>query len=406
MFVDRVRIEFQAGRGGDGCMSFRREKYVPKGGPDGGDGGDGASLILEAKLGVNSLAALAHRKFYRAPNGGPGQGSMRHGRRGRDERLFVPPGTSVVDAEHGFVIKDLTRPGDSLVVARGGKGGRGNAHFKTSTNQAPRHRTLGQQGETRAVILELKSIADVGLIGKPNAGKSTLLSRLSSARPEIADYPFTTKQPNLGIVDVDLRRAFVLADIPGLIEGASQGVGLGHEFLRHVERAGVLVHLVEPAPADGTYPLENYRSIRTELNQYSDSLAHQGEIVVVTKSELPGCEAVRDALGEATGHDVYLVSSVTGDGLSELSEAIMQRVEAGRRERIAAGEDVLPVRPSDEPRSKPHRRRRVPPHRAGPTSALSNERQAKDFPDEMPDAASLASDSRGRDGTASRGEDA
>src|SRR6056297_2503728 len=259
MFVDRVQIELHAGRGGDGCSSMRREKYVPRGGPDGGDGGHGGSLILEAKLGVNSLAAFANRKFYRAPKGQPGQGSLRHGRKGNDQTLYVPPGTTVIDAEHGFVIKDLKQDGDSFVVARGGKGGKGNAHFKSSTNQAPRQFTRGDDGESRVVILELKSIADVGLVGKPNAGKSTLLSRNTAARPEIADYPFTTKHPNLGIVDVDQERSFVLADIPGLIEGASEGVGLGHEFLRHVERAGLLIHLVEPQPIDETDPIENYR---------------------------------------------------------------------------------------------------------------------------------------------------
>ncbi len=383
MFVDRVQIELQAGKGGDGCTSMRREKYVPRGGPDGGDGGHGASIILEARLGVNSLAAFANRRMYRAPKGQPGQGSMRHGRNGRDERLLVPPGTTVIDAERGFVIKDLTRPGDQFVVVRGGKGGKGNAHFKSSTNQTPRERTLGEPGEVRQVILELRSIADVGLVGKPNAGKSTLLSRISSARPEIADYPFTTKHPNLGIVDVGSDRSFVLADIPGLIEGASDGIGLGHEFLRHVERAGLLVHLVEPSPVDQTDPLENYRSIRSELAEYDSSLAQREEIVVVTKSEMEGAQTLRDALGESTGKTVFLISAVTGEGLQELKSEIMRRVDERREKMTAAGEEPTPLREEDH-RAK-SKNRRLPPHLAGPTAALSNDYQPKDYEDEPSD---------------------
>ncbi len=376
MFVDRVQIELHAGKGGDGCSSLRREKYIPRGGPDGGDGGNGASIILEARLGVNSLAAFANRRLYRAPKGQPGQGSLRHGRSGRDQRLFVPPGTTVIDAEQGFVIKDLKHHGDQFVVARGGKGGRGNAHFKSSTNRTPHERTPGELGEVRDVILELKSIADVGLVGKPNAGKSTLLSRISSARPEIADYPFTTKHPNLGIVDVG-DRSFVLADIPGLIEGASDGVGLGHEFLRHVERAGLLVHLVEPAPNDETDPIENYQSIRTELCEYDQSLGERDEIIVVTKSELDGAAEVRDALHTASQRNVFLISAMTGEGLNELLNEIMTRVDQRREEMIAAGEEVTVLRPTDREVEKSLQR--VPPHLAGPTAELSNDLQAKDY---------------------------
>ncbi len=379
MFVDRVQIELQAGKGGDGCCSFRREKYVPRGGPDGGDGGDGASIILEARLGVNSLAAYANRRMYRASKGGPGQGALRHGRNGRDQRLFVPPGTTVIDAEHGFVIKDLKNPGDEFVVARGGKGGKGNTHFKSSTNRTPRESTAGEPGEARDVILELKSIADVGLVGKPNAGKSTLLSRLTSARPEIADYPFTTKHPNLGIVDVDDQRSFVLADIPGLIEGASEGIGLGHEFLRHVQRAGVLVHLVEPAPADQTDPIENYQSIRAELADYDASLAERDEIIVVSKSEIEGADQVRQALQSVSEHQVFSISAITGQGLPELIAEIIRHVQQHRAELIEAGEEVTILRQSDLDRDAGKRKKRVPPHLAGPTASLSNERQAKDY---------------------------
>ena len=287
MFVDQVKIQVTGGRGGHGCMSFRREKYVPRGGPDGGDGGDGGSIILVARHGVNSLVALANRHHIRADNGTGGQGSKRHGKGADDLTIEVPPGTIVIDANTDLVIKDLTFDGDTVVAAHGGKGGRGNTRFKSSTNQAPRQATQGGEGESKTLILELKVIADVGLIGKPNAGKSTLLSRLSSAKPEIANYPFTTKYPNLGQVQIDMARSFVMADIPGLIEGASQGVGLGHDFLKHIERAGILVHLVEPFPMDQTDPIENYHSIRRELEQYSEQLKDRPEIVVVTKSELP-----------------------------------------------------------------------------------------------------------------------
>ena len=380
MFVDRVQIELHAGRGGDGCFSMRREKYVPRGGPDGGDGGHGGSLILEARLGVNSLAAYANRKFYHAPKGQPGQGSLRHGRKGNDQTLYVPPGTAVIDAEQGFVIKDLKNDGDHFVVARGGKGGKGNAHFKSSTNQAPREFTRGEDGESRLVILELKSIADVGLVGKPNAGKSTLLSRITAARPEIADYPFTTKQPNLGIVELDTARSFVLADIPGLIEGASDGVGLGHEFLRHVERAGLLVHLVEPEPVDGTDPIENYRSIRSELAHYDAELADREEILAVTKCELSSAEQVAEKLKHECGRDVRLISAMTGQGLDELKDAIMSSVQQRRENLIAAGEEIPALRKESQPTKK----RRVPPHLAGPTAQLSNERQAKDVDPDLP----------------------
>ncbi|OYP37628.1 GTPase ObgE [Rhodopirellula sp. MGV] len=375
MFVDRVQIDLHAGKGGDGCSSMRREKYVPRGGPDGGDGGHGGSLILEAKLGVNSLAAYANRRFYHAPKGQPGQGSMRHGRRGNDQTLYVPPGTTVIDAEQGFVIKDLTLHGDSFVVARGGRGGKGNAHYKSATNQAPREFTRGEEGEARSVILELKSIADVGLVGKPNAGKSTLLSRITAARPEIADYPFTTKHPNLGIVELDEVRSFVLADIPGLIEGASDGVGLGHEFLRHVERAGLLVHLVEPEPTDQTEPLENYNAIRSELALYDESLGQRDEVLAVTKCELENASEVAEQLRETTGKKVFLISSLTGEGLSELQEEIMVHVQRRRAELLEAGKP-LEVQQTE---AQPKRKRRLPPHLAGPTAQLSNDLQAKDF---------------------------
>ena len=327
MFVDRVQIDVQAGDGGAGCMSFRRERYIPRGGPDGGDGGNGGNIVIVAEEGVNSLAAVAHRKFWKADRGTHGSGANRHGRRGADTTILVPPGTIVIDAKNHFVMRDLTAAGERFIAAKGGKGGRGNAHFKTSTNQAPRQTSPGEEGEHRQLILELKVIADVGLIGKPNAGKSTLLSRLSRARPAIAAYPFTTKYPNLGQVQVDFDRSFVMADIPGLIEGAHTGVGLGYEFLRHIERAGILVHLVEPMPLDGTDPLTNYAAIRSELEHYNDQLGARPEILAVTKAELPDAAAVRDKLAAQSGREVLLISAVTGQGLNQLTNAIVQSLE-------------------------------------------------------------------------------
>jgi GTP-binding protein len=322
MFVDEVVVCFEAGKGGDGCVSFRREKYVPLGGPDGGDGGDGGSVILVAREGVDSLAMLAHRKSWKAEPGVHGSGANCHGASGKDLTIAVPPGTVIVDAEHGHVLKDLAKEGDQVVVARGGYGGKGNNRFKTATNRAPRQSTPGEPGEIRTVRLELKLIADVGLVGMPNAGKSTLLSRLSRARPEIASYPFTTKHPNLGLVQIDGDRSFVMADIPGLIEGAHAGAGLGHEFLRHIERTGILVHLVEPEPSDATDPIANYRTIRGELEQYSADLAARQEITVVTKADLPQAEEVRRRLAELLECDVLLISAVTGQGLNQLVGAV------------------------------------------------------------------------------------
>lgn len=326
MFVDRVHLEVSGGNGGRGCLSFRREKYVPLGGPDGGDGGHGGSVILKAEPGVDSLAALAHRHSWRAADGTSGGPANRSGRSADDLVLLVPPGTIVVDESTGLVLKDLARPGESIVAAAGGSGGRGNLHFKSATNRAPRETTPGDRGQMRRLMLELKVIADVGLIGKPNAGKSTLLSRLSRARPQIADYAFTTKSPILGIVELSPDASFVLADLPGLIEGAHAGAGLGHEFLRHVERAGILVHVVEPMPVDGSDPIDNYRNIREELRLYDPALADRTEIVVVSKCELPGASDVRRRLEEMTGGGVIEASAVTGQGLDRLLGAVAGRL--------------------------------------------------------------------------------
>ncbi len=327
MFVDRVSIYVKGGDGGDGCLSFRREKYVPKGGPDGGDGGDGGNVIVRAVAGTDSLADIVNRKHWRAPRGGRGGPDNCHGRKARDLVIAVPPGTVIYDRDRGNVLRDLTRPGDQVTVATGGRGGRGNRGFVSSTNRAPRQTKPGTPGEERWIVLELKVIADAGLVGLPNAGKSTLLSRLSQATPEIADYPFTTKHPNLGVVTVGGERAFVLADLPGLIEGAHEGVGLGHEFLRHVERTRVVVHLVEPLPLDKGDPVENYRVIRRELELHGRALAEKPEVVAVSKSELTGAGDVRRRLEESLGRPVLAVSAVTGAGLADLVRAVVAQLQ-------------------------------------------------------------------------------
>ncbi len=323
MFVDQVLVYCQAGDGGNGCVSFRREPYVPRGGPDGGDGGDGGSVIVVAEENVNSLANIAGHRHWNGERGTHGQGQLKTGRRGKDAIIRVPPGTLVKDAKRGHTLKDLKHIDDRVVIAKGGKGGKGNKHFATSTNQAPRNAGEGARGEYREVVLELKLIADVGLIGKPNAGKSTLLSRLSKATPEIADYPFTTKYPNLGLVQAGYDHRFVLADIPGLIEGAHSGIGLGHEFLKHVERTRILVHLVEPQPIDGSDPIENYRVIHEELRLHDPQLIERTEIICVTKSELPDADAVTELLREELDRPVMKISAVTGDGLSQLVQKLI-----------------------------------------------------------------------------------
>lgn len=323
MFVDRVSLRCRAGDGGDGCMSFRREARVPRGGPDGGDGGRGGDVIVRCEANLSNLAHLVGHAHWNAERGQHGMGSLMYGKNGKSIIIAVPPGTLVKDATRGHVLKDMDEAGLEVVVARGGRGGRGNKHFATSTNQAPREHEPGGEGEYREITLELKLIADVGLLGKPNAGKSTLLSRLSAARPEIADYPFTTKYPNLGVVRVGFEHQFVLADIPGLIEGAHAGVGLGHEFLRHVERTRLLVHLVEPTPMDGSDPVENYFAIRNELKLYDPKLAERPEIVCITKAELPDADAALELLSEKLGRPVMKISAVTGYGLKELSGKII-----------------------------------------------------------------------------------
>ena len=339
-FIDRVTINVKGGDGGRGRVSFRREKYIPRGGPDGGDGGDGGSIIVRALAGTDSLAQIVNRKHWRADRGEGGGTSNCHGKRAEDVYIDVPPGTLILDRDRGNVLKDLTEAGQEVIVAHGGRGGRGNRAFATATNQAPREAQPGTPGEERWITLELKVIADAGLVGLPNAGKSTLLSRLSHATPEIADYPFTTKHPNLGIVATGGERLFCLADLPGLIEGAHEGIGLGHEFLRHVERTRVIVHIVEPFPPDGADPLHNYQVIRRELELHGHGLGAKPEVLAVSKSELTGSAEVRERIGRELGKDVIGISAVTGQGLSQLVGAVAQALAETKAE--AAPEAVAP----------------------------------------------------------------
>ena len=334
MFVDHVTVFVKGGDGGAGCCSFRREKYEPKGGPDGGDGGDGGDVIVRAVAGTDSLAQIVNRKHWRAQAGGRGGTDNCHGRRAAELVIPVPPGTLVYDRDRGNLLRDLKEAGEQVTAAYGGRGGRGNKAFATATNRALRETQPGTPGEERWIVLELKVIADAGLVGLPNAGKSTLLSRLSQAHPEIADYPFTTKHPNLGLVTIGGERAFVLADLPGLIEGAHHGIGLGHEFLRHVERTRVIVHLVEPVPADGSDPVINYLTIRRELELHGHALADKPEIVAVSKAELTGSEEVRQRLEQELGRPVLALSAVTGQGLADVVRARGRTVagDAGRGE--------------------------------------------------------------------------
>jgi GTP-binding protein len=351
MFVDQVILYCRAGDGGDGCCSFRRDKYVPRGGPDGGDGGDGGSVVIKADRNLGSLTNLSGHRHWNADRGSHGKGNLRTGRTGVDTVIMVPPGTLVMDAQHGHLLKDLQNHEDSVIVAKAGWGGRGNKKFASSTHQAPRECEPGAEGEYREVILELKLIADVGLIGKPNAGKSTLLSRVSHATPDIADYPFTTTYPNLGVVRLGYDHEYVLADIPGLIEGAHEGAGLGHEFLKHVERTRVLVHLVEPAPMDHSDPLDNYTQIRRELEKYNPRLAERPEILCVTKAELPDAETCAELLRETSGRDVHVISAVTGHGMDKLHQMVIQRLDELDEDRSPF--DVNLPEPCDTPVTQP-----------------------------------------------------
>ena len=323
MFIDEAIIHVKAGDGGNGCVSFRREKYVPKGGPDGGDGGDGGGVILIADVNKNTLLDFAGRHHWKAPKGQAGMGKKMYGKRGEDLIIPVPPGTMVFDLDQGILIADLDQPGKQAAIAEGGHGGRGNWHFKSSTNQTPRYAEPGTEGRERNVRLELKLIADVGLVGMPNAGKSTLLSVVSAARPKIADYPFTTLEPQLGIAGLSGDRRMVLADIPGLIEGAQHGAGLGHAFLRHIERTKIIVHLLDLYPSDGSDPAENYRKIRAELEAFSPQLAQKHELVVANKIDLAiDDEALNKLQNDLPDMEIMAISGATRQGIDNLLETL------------------------------------------------------------------------------------
>ncbi|MDF2467287.1 MAG: obgE [Ramlibacter sp.] len=345
-FVDEARIKVQAGKGGRGCVSFRREKFVPFGGPDGGDGGDGGSVTLRSREGINTLADFRIVRTFRADNGQPGSGKDCTGRGGDDAFIDVPVGTIVRDTDTGELLGDLARPGMELMVARGGKGGWGNQRFKTSKNRSPRQFGPGIPGESRELELELKVIADVGLLGLPNAGKSTLISSVSAARPKIADYPFTTLYPNLGVIYCGNQRSFVMADIPGLIEGAADGAGLGIRFLKHLQRTRVLLHLVDILPVDpAADPVRDARAIVGELGKFSEDLLAKPRWLVLNKSDLlPEDEARAKgiAIAQALKYrgPAFLISGVSRQGTSDLTEAVMRFIETG--EAPAQGNLPLP----------------------------------------------------------------
>jgi GTP-binding protein len=329
-FVDEAVIHVKAGNGGNGCVAFRREKFVPRGGPAGGDGGRGGHVILLADPSVKTLVDLHLQRTYKAENGQHGQGSNKHGADGKDLVIRVPVGTVVYDAETGELIADLVKAGQRVIVARGGRGGRGNAAFATPTRQTPVFAELGEPGEERTLRLELKLLADVGIIGYPNVGKSTLISRISAARPKIADYPFTTLVPNLGTVRVD-NFSFVVADLPGLIEGAHKGVGLGHQFLRHAERTSLLLHMVDIAAVEGRDPICDFETINEELRLYSPELAKKPQIVVANKMDLPNAhENLRRCLPywRQRGYEVFAISALTGEGIEPLVYRMAELVKA------------------------------------------------------------------------------
>lgn len=336
-FVDEAHISVQAGRGGDGIVSFRREKYIPFGGPNGGDGGDGGNVYLIADRNLNTLVDFQFVSQYKAENGKPGQGQQKTGRSGEDLYIKVPVGTTVIDEDTQEVIGDLVEEGQTLLVARGGKHGLGNVHFKSSTNRTPRQCTKGVSGEARNLKLELKVLADVGLLGLPNAGKSSLIAAVSAAKPKIANYPFTTLYPNLGVVRISPEFSFVIADVPGLIEGASEGVGLGVQFLKHLSRTGLLLHVVDIAPEDGSDPAENIRIVERELKNYSEALADKPQWLVFNKIDLLLEDEVDKRVQEITQAinwqgPVFAISAAQRKGTDGLMKAVAETLGERQRE--------------------------------------------------------------------------
>ena len=326
MFIDRARIKVTAGAGGKGCCSFRREKYIPHGGPDGGDGGDGGDVYFVATKNLSSLLDLRYHSHWKGRRGVHGRGSDQHGKRGEESHIRVPIGTVLCDFETGEVQCDLAEEGQRFLAASGGRGGKGNARFATSTNRAPSFSELGEPGEEAEFQLELKLIADVGIVGLPNAGKSTLLSRISAAHPKIANYPFTTLSPNLGVVDMGQYRTITVADIPGLIEGAAQGKGLGHDFLRHIERTKVLLFFIDAGDEE---PLETLKILEGELQQHSPVFETRPRVLAFNKADIPENQASYDEIAQ-TLEDTHIVSAVTGQGVPELLEALWKAIERAR----------------------------------------------------------------------------
>ena len=327
MFVDEVKIYIESGKGGNGCASFRREKYLPNGGPDGGDGGKGGDVVFVTDSSLNTLSDFRHRKMYKAESGRDGSGKNCSGRKGEDLVIHVPVGTIIREAESRLVISDMAKACEEEILLRGGKGGKGNQHYATSTMQIPKYAQQGQEGKGLWVILELKVIADVGLLGYPNAGKSTFLARVSNAKPKIANYPFTTLSPNLGVVDLSYGKSLVVADIPGLIDGAAEGVGLGHEFLKHLERTRVLIHIVDTAGTDGRDPVTDIENINRELALYSQELAALPQVIAANKTDLPDSEIFMDemtAYCHEKGYPLFPISAATGQGIDALLNHVVK----------------------------------------------------------------------------------
>ena len=345
MFIDRARIFVQSGKGGDGMSSFRHEKFVPKGGPNGGDGGQGGNVVLVADRNVNTLVDFRFRRLFKAKPGGKGEGSNKYGRNAEDLLITVPLGTIVKDEETGQIMADLSRDGQQAIVAKGGRGGRGNWHFRTSANRTPTFAERGEPGEERWLRLELKVLADVGLLGYPSVGKSSILRKVSAAQPEVAAYHFTTLNPILGVVDLPDHRSFVMADIPGLIDGASEGVGLGHDFLRHIERTKILIHILDVSGMEGRDPIEDYEKINAELAKYSEKLSRKLQIVAANKIDLltddsDNLERLMDYMA-AKGIEVYPICAVSGDGMDKLLERVWTLLEEYVEEADETTEEVV-----------------------------------------------------------------
>ncbi|MBN1930223.1 MAG: GTPase ObgE [Desulfobacterales bacterium] len=333
-FIDESIITVQSGDGGSGCISFRREKFIPYGGPDGGDGGKGGNVLLVATSRKRTLYHFRFKKNFKAQNGQQGQSKQKAGKNGNDLTIEIPTGTLVMDMATGKILKDFTKPNETFIVAKGGRGGRGNTRFKTSTNRTPRFAQPGEPGQSLTLKLELKLLADVGIIGLPNVGKSTLISAISSAHPKIGNYPFTTLSPNLGVVQTGYGEPFVVADIPGLIEGAHKGAGLGINFLKHIERTRILIHLIDASAIDLDYPLRDYKIINQELSLYNKKLIKKPQIVVLNKIDLPGAEKATNIFQSAAkGIKVALISAYTGKGLEDLKLKIIEALDRSNEQK-------------------------------------------------------------------------